>query len=80
MPELFRGTALPLDQEGITEATDRIGVGVAELWSVLNVETPAAGSCPTDARSFSLSATYSAARLTTSLMRLILTANGDRLL
>ena len=46
MPEPFRGTALPLDQEGITDAIDRMSVGVAELWSVLSVETRGCGFLP----------------------------------
>jgi len=39
MPDTFRGTALPLDQEGLAEVIDRLGVHAAELWAVLNVET-----------------------------------------
>ena len=39
MSEPFRGTALPLDQEGLAEVIDRMGVGAAELWAVLDIET-----------------------------------------
>src|SRR5256885_15239712 len=43
MSEPFRGTALPLDQEGLAEVIDRLGVHAAELWAVLNVETRGCG-------------------------------------
>jgi N-acetylmuramidase/Putative peptidoglycan binding domain len=46
MSEPFRGTALPLDQEGIGEVIDQLRVGVAELWAVLNVETRGCGFLP----------------------------------
>ncbi len=39
----FKGTALPLDQEGISEVTDRMGIRAAELWTVLTVETSGCG-------------------------------------
>jgi len=53
MSEPFRGIALPLDQEGMAEVIDRMGVGVAELWAVLNVETGGFGFLP-DRRPFIL--------------------------
>ncbi len=46
MPEEFRGTALPLDQEGIAKVLDSLGVKAAELWAVLNVETGGCGFLP----------------------------------
>jgi len=39
----FKGTALPLDQEGISEVTDNMGIKAAELWTVLTVETSGCG-------------------------------------
>jgi hypothetical protein len=42
----FKGTALPLDQEGISEVTDRMGIKTAELWTVLTVETSGCGFLP----------------------------------
>ncbi len=42
----FKGTALPLDQEGVSEVTDRMGVRAAELWTVLTVETSGSGFLP----------------------------------
>jgi hypothetical protein len=39
----FRSTALPLDGDGLSEVLDRLGVGPAELWAVLNVETRGCG-------------------------------------
>ncbi|RJX33603.1 MAG: DUF3380 domain-containing protein [Desulfurivibrio sp.] len=43
MPDQFRDKALPLNQEGVAEAVDRLQVTVAELWAVLNVETRGCG-------------------------------------
>ena len=42
----FKGTALPLDQGGISEVTDRMGIKAAELWAVLTVETSGCGFLP----------------------------------
>jgi hypothetical protein len=42
----FKGTALPLDQDGITELTGRMGIKAAELWTVLTVETSGCGFLP----------------------------------
>jgi len=39
----FRGTATPLDQEGLDEAAHGLGVGTAEVWTVLAVETKGCG-------------------------------------
>src|SRR5207249_7391313 len=46
MSEPFRGTALPLDQEGLAEVIDRMRVGAAELWAVLDIETRGCGFLP----------------------------------
>ncbi len=46
MSEPFRGTALPLDQEGLAEVIEWMGVGAAELWAVLNIETRGCGFLP----------------------------------
>jgi hypothetical protein len=46
MSKPFRGTALPLDKEGLTEVIDRLNVGAAELWAVLSVETRGCGFLP----------------------------------
>src|SRR5271157_2013129 len=46
MATAFKGTALPLDQEGISEVTDRMGIRAAELWTVLTVETSGCGFLP----------------------------------
>ena len=46
MVDEFRGAALPLDKEGLTEVTERLGVGSAELWAVLTVETRGCGFLP----------------------------------
>ncbi|MBI4593023.1 MAG: N-acetylmuramidase family protein, partial [Candidatus Rokubacteria bacterium] len=46
MAEPFRGDALPLDREGLAEVIDRLRVGAAELWAVLNVETRGCGFLP----------------------------------
>jgi hypothetical protein len=43
MPEQFRGAALPLDEEGFFEVIDKMGIGPAELWAALNVETRGCG-------------------------------------
>ena len=53
MPLPFRGSALPLDEDGMAEVVDRLRVGVAELWAVLNVETRGCGFLP-DRRPFIL--------------------------
>jgi hypothetical protein len=53
MSVLFRGTALPLDQEGISNVTNQMGITAAELWAVLNVETRGCGFLP-DRRPFIL--------------------------
>jgi hypothetical protein len=42
----FRGTALPLDSDGLSEFTDALGVRAAELWAVLMVETRGSGFQP----------------------------------
>jgi hypothetical protein len=39
----FKGTALPLDREGISDVCDRMGTEAAELWAVLTVETSGCG-------------------------------------
>jgi hypothetical protein len=39
----FTGTALPLDREGIDAAMALLGVGEAELWTVIKVETAGCG-------------------------------------
>jgi hypothetical protein len=39
----FRGTALPLDKNGLGEVNDRLKTGVAEIWAVLTVETRGCG-------------------------------------
>lgn len=39
----FIGASLPLDQEGVTEVTERMQIGAPELWAVLNVETRGCG-------------------------------------
>jgi hypothetical protein len=42
----FTGTALPLDEGGLQQALGVIGVGAAELWAVLGVETTGCGFLP----------------------------------
>lgn len=42
----FKGTALPLDQGGISQVTDRLGIKAPELWTVLEVETSGCGFLP----------------------------------
>ena len=42
----FKGTALPLDREGIADVCDRMGIKAAELWAVLTVETSGCGFLP----------------------------------
>jgi hypothetical protein len=42
----FCGKALPLDQNGIAEILDRLGVKAAELWAVIDVETYGYGFIP----------------------------------
>jgi hypothetical protein len=46
MPIEFVGTGLPLDEDGISEVTDRMQIGGPELWAVLNVETRGCGFLP----------------------------------
>jgi hypothetical protein len=46
MPTTFKGTALPLDQEGIAKIADRMGIKDGELWAVINVETSGCGFLP----------------------------------
>lgn len=43
MPSIFRGTALPLDADGLNQVVDILGVKVPELWAVLTVETRGCG-------------------------------------
>jgi hypothetical protein len=42
----FTGSALPLDEEGLQQSLQVIGVGAAELWAVLGVETTGCGFLP----------------------------------
>lgn len=46
MQESFRGSALPLDQEGMNKVLGVLRIGAAELWAVLNVETRGCGFLP----------------------------------
>lgn len=46
MPSIFRGTALPLDADGLNQVVDILGVKVPELWAVLTVETRGCGFLP----------------------------------
>lgn len=46
MPTTFRGSALPIDAEGMAEALDRLRVRAAEVWAVLSVETLGCGFLP----------------------------------
>jgi hypothetical protein len=46
MPTEFAGRGLPLDEEGISEVTDRMQIGGPELWAVVNVETRGCGFLP----------------------------------
>jgi len=39
----FRGTAIPLTEGGLAQATQRLQVGLPEIWSVLKVETRGCG-------------------------------------
>ncbi|MFZ2854387.1 MAG: N-acetylmuramidase domain-containing protein [Rhodocyclaceae bacterium] len=43
MSSAFVGTGLPLDQAGLDSVVQFLGVGEAELWSVLDVETSGCG-------------------------------------
>jgi hypothetical protein len=43
MANPFVDTALPLDQDGLAQATTKLDIGQAELWSVLAVETAGCG-------------------------------------
>src|SRR2546429_4905849 len=42
----FVGTAFPLSQSGVNETLTSSGLGIAELWSVLSVETSGCGYLP----------------------------------
>lgn len=46
MPVSFRGTALPLDQEGVSHVLEQLETGAPELFSVLEVETSGCGFLP----------------------------------
>jgi peptidoglycan hydrolase-like protein with peptidoglycan-binding domain len=46
MPLDFSGTASPLTKTGLAQATDHLGIGPAELWTVIAVETSGAGFLP----------------------------------
>ena len=39
----FAGSGLPLDEDGVSQVTDQLGVGQPELWSVITVETRGCG-------------------------------------
>jgi len=43
MSDQFRGSALPVDASGLQSALDTLGVGAAELWSIIHVETSGCG-------------------------------------
>jgi hypothetical protein len=45
-PDIFLGAALPVDSAGFHSACGVIGVGAAELWAVLGVETTGCGFLP----------------------------------
>ncbi len=45
MPE-FANRGTPISQQGFTNATDGLGVGAAELWAVMSVETSGCGFLP----------------------------------
>jgi hypothetical protein len=45
-PEALSGKALPLDSEGLHRALGTLGVGAAELWAVIGVETTGCGFLP----------------------------------
>ncbi len=42
----FVGTAFPLSQSGVNETLSASGLGIAELWAVLSVETSGCGYLP----------------------------------
>src|SRR5437879_9787791 len=42
----FVGTAFPVSQAGVDETRTSSGLGIAELWAVLSVETSGCGSLP----------------------------------
>src|SRR5438309_11908810 len=42
----FVGTAFPLSQSGVNETLTSSGLGIAELWAVLSVETTGCGFLP----------------------------------
>src|SRR5437588_10586012 len=42
----FVGTAFPLSQSGVNETLTSSGLGIAELWAVLSVETSGCGYLP----------------------------------
>jgi hypothetical protein len=43
---MFEGTGKPLSEDGLKEATRRLGVGLPALWSVMTVETKGCGFLP----------------------------------
>lgn len=45
MPE-FVGSSLPLDQDGVSQVIDSLGVQTPELWAVITVETRGCGFLP----------------------------------
>ena len=42
----FAGPGTPLTEQGITKAAANLGVGAAELWAVMSVETSGCGFLP----------------------------------
>jgi hypothetical protein len=46
MADGFAGKATPLDSAGLKDATDLLGVGAPEFWSVVSVETSGCGYLP----------------------------------
>jgi hypothetical protein len=46
MPDEFRGTALPLQEEGLGEVIEKLRVGAPEVWAILTVETRGCGFLP----------------------------------
>lgn len=45
-PVPFQGTAFPLSNEGLTAVSELLGVGAAEIWTVVAVETSGCGFLP----------------------------------
>src|SRR5262247_3943288 len=39
----FAGSGLPLDQDGVSQVTNKLGVEAPELWTVVTVETRGCG-------------------------------------